>query len=128
MTDYTCDVLILEDNPISQKHIGKVMPEGANCKYTGSVLEFIEFFGLGGKAKLYLMDDRVPFSQGDLPSPQFIANCGTLYSKHPDAKVFYNGSCPGLNEEIFCNDHGIEILSEKGIFELGEIVERELRG
>ncbi len=131
MTDYTCDVLVLEDDSISRRHISRVMPTGASCEYADSVTQFREFLEGGGKAKLYILDDRVPFSPGgkseDNPAnPHFIDNCIALYNRQPDAKVFYNGICPGSEENKFCKEHSIEMPMKHDIFALGDLIEREL--
>ena len=131
MTDYTCDILILEDDAISRSHIDRQMPDWATCEYADSVDEFRRFLDEGGRARLYLMDDRIPHLPGgeksyDPAEAHFIDNCEALYARQPDAKVLYTGTMPGSEEKKFCEEHNIQMPGKRDIFELGDLVEREL--
>jgi len=113
-TDFTEDLLLLEDNWLYGENMVDQIPDGLIHKLVKDGKEFEEYLAKGGRARLYFLDDKVPDASGDLDY-HFVKHCTQLLEQNPDAKIFYHGSFPGSKESTYCNEHNIPRVNRKNI-------------
>lgn len=109
------DALILEDYDRMISAIKSLIPEKFKYTMVESSNQFRNYLKQGKKAKLYFLDDIVPWIDGE-EKRCFIAHANMLKHEDEKAKIFYMGSSPNEISEQYCKEKGIEIISKSDIY------------
>ncbi|MBU2615610.1 MAG: hypothetical protein KKC19_00735 [Nanoarchaeota archaeon] len=122
------DLLILEDDFEIIKEIRNVVPEEYGVRFCTATSEFKDFLESDEKARLYFLDDNVPWEPNtkdryETPSAQFDYNVAELLIFHPEAKVFYTGSFPDTSARRLIQEHSIKRIDKS---EIGKVTREEL--
>ena len=114
-------ICVLEDEK-SYARIAKVMLDGVPSTVVQSLQGFESYFRSGNLARVYLLDDRVPETDGtDTLQSRFLENYGTLERAHADRgmgtfRVIYIGDNASPEVIDFCRAREIEMILGKPDF------------
>ncbi len=112
------EVIILEDDPLYQGYIERMIPEGLTCKIIGTSDELRECLRQNLGTTTFILDDKVPATPEGQESYQFLSNARAVLEANPSAQVWYTGSAPGPEEGRFCSDKGIKMIAKTAIREV----------
>ncbi|MBS1266342.1 MAG: hypothetical protein MAG795_00309 [Candidatus Woesearchaeota archaeon] len=108
------DILFLEDNKDQIRYLNSILPrylEKNQYLILENSQELEEWLAEGNKAKMYILDDKVPHKPDALPGYLFTVHYDLISETHPDAQVFYAGSSPRISIYDFCEENGICMIT-----------------
>lgn len=109
------EIIILEDSPAYQRSIQNMIPAEMSFQIVATSSELKTLLAQNPDTKIFILDDKVPSTDGERPDYHFLANAKTVLETKPDAQIWYTGSSPGSEEIKFCAEKKIRMITRADI-------------